>query len=89
VDVTLADGSQLTTSSRIEASDGQVMIRLPKSLSADLEIHTSDGKIDCQLPLTMSGYNSGRGHSLRGKRNAGGTPRTVYISGDNRTVTDL
>jgi hypothetical protein len=89
VDITLADGSQLTTSSRIEASDGHVTIRLPKSLSADLEIHTSDGKIDCQLPLTMSGYNSGGGHNIRGKLNAGGTPLTIHTSDGNVTISAL
>jgi hypothetical protein len=89
VDVTLADGSQLTTSSRIEASDGHVTIRLPKTLSADLEIHTSDGKIDCQLPLTMSGYNSGGGHNIRGKLNAGGTPLTIHTSDGNVTIAAL
>ena len=89
VDVTLADGSQLTTSSRIEASDGHVTIRLPKTLSADLEIHTSDGKIDCQLPLTMSGYNSGGGHNIRGKLNAGGTPLSVHTSDGNVTIAAL
>ena len=89
VDVTLADGSQLTTSSRIEASDGHVTIRLPKTLSADLEIHTSDGKIDCQLPLTLSGYNSGGGHNIRGKLNAGGPPLTVHTSDGNVTIAAL
>ena len=89
VDVTLADGSQLATSSRIEASDGHVTIRLPKTLSADLEIHTSDGKIDCQLPLTVSGYNSGGGHNIRGKLNAGGTPLTVHTSDGNVTIAAL
>ena len=89
VDVTLADGSQLATSSRIEASDGHVTIRLPKTLSADLEIHTSDGKIDCQLPLTLSGYNSGGGHNIRGKLNAGGPPLTVHTSDGNVTIAAL
>jgi hypothetical protein len=89
VDVTLADGSQLMTSSRIEASDGHVTIRLPKTLSADLEIHTSDGRIDCQLPLTMSGYNSGGGHNIRGKLNAGGTPLSVHTSDGNVTIAAL
>ena len=89
LDVTLADGSQLTTSSRIESSDGQVTIRVPRTLAADLEIHTSDGKIDCQLPLTMSGYNSGGGHNIRGKLNAGGTPLTIHTSDGNVTIAAL
>jgi hypothetical protein len=89
LDLTLAEGSQLTTSSRVEASDGRVTIRLPKTLAADLDIHTGDGHIDCQLPLTMSGYNSGGGHNIRGKLNAGGTPLTIHTSDGSVTIAAL
>ena len=89
LDLTLADGSQLTTASRIEASDGSVKIRLPKTLAADLDIHTSDGHIDCQLPLTMNGYNSGGGHNIRGRLNNGGTPLTIHTSDGNVTIAAL
>jgi hypothetical protein len=89
LDLTLAEGSQLTTSSRVEASDGRVTIRLPKTLAADLDIHTGDGHIDCQLPLTMNGYNSGGGHNIRGKLNAGGTPLTIHTSDGSVTIAAL
>lgn len=91
LDVTVADGSQLTSSSRIEASDGRVTVRLPRTLAADLDVHTSDGKIDCQLPLVMEGYNSstGSGHNLRGKLNAGGAPLTIHTSDGNVTISAL
>ena len=86
LDLTLAEGSQLTTASRVEASDGNVKIRLPKTLSADIDMHTGDGHIDCQLPLTMNGYNSGGGHNISGKLNAGGTPLTIHTRDGNLTV---
>ena len=89
LDLTLEEGSQLTTSSRVEASDGQVKIRLPKTLAADLDIHTGDGHIDCQLPLTMNGYNSAGGHNIRGKLNSGGTPLTIHTSDGNVTIATL
>ena len=89
LDLTLAEGSQLTTSSRIEASDGRVVIRLPRTLSADLDVHTGDGHIDCQLPLTMNGYNSGGGHNIRGRLNAGGTPLTIHTGDGNVTIAAL
>jgi DUF4097 and DUF4098 domain-containing protein YvlB len=89
LDVTLADGSQLTSSSRIESSDGRVMVRLPKTLSADLDVQTSDGKIDCQLPVTMSGFNSSGGHNIRGHLNAGGAPLTIHTSDGNVTIAAL
>jgi DUF4097 and DUF4098 domain-containing protein YvlB len=91
LDMTFEEGSQLTGSSRIEGSDGRVTVRLPRSLSADLEVHTSDGKIDCQLPVTMNGYNSSgeSGHNLRGRLNAGGPPLTIHTSDGNVTISAL
>jgi hypothetical protein len=86
LDLTLAEGSQLTTASRVEASDGNVKIRLPKTLAADIDMHTGDGHIDCQLPLTMNGYNSGGVHTISGKLNAGGTPLTIHTRDGNVTV---
>ena len=86
LDLTLAEGSQLTTASRVEASDGNVTIRLPKTLAADIDLHTGDGRIDCQLPLTMNGYNSGGGHTISGKLNAGGTPLIIHTRDGNVTV---
>lgn len=89
LELTLAEGSQLTTSSRVEASDGSVKIRLPRTLAADVEIHTGDGHIDCQLPLTLNGYTSGGGHEIRGRLNAGGTPLTIHTSDGNVTIAAL
>ncbi|HEY1984554.1 MAG TPA: DUF4097 family beta strand repeat-containing protein [Terracidiphilus sp.] len=89
LDVRLADGSQLTSSSRIESSDGRVTVRLPRTLSADIEVHTGDGKIDCQLPITMSGYNSGGGHNIRGHLNAGGVPLTIHTGDGSVTIAAL
>ncbi len=89
LELTLAEGSQLTTSSRVEASDGSLKHRLPRTLAADVEIHTGDGHIDCQLPLTMNGYTSGGGHDIRGRLNAGGTPLTIHTCDGNVTIAAL
>lgn len=91
LDLTLQDGSQLTSSSRVESSDGRVNIRLPRSLAADLEVRTSDGKIQCDLPLTMNGYNSSgsSGHTLRGRLNAGGPALSIHTSDGNVTISAL
>lgn len=85
LDVTLADGSHLNTASRIESSDGRVMVRLPRTMAVDLDVHTSDGQIDCELPLTMDGFNTehNSGHNLRGHVNGGGTPLTIHTSDGN------
>lgn len=91
LDVTLAAGSQLNAASRIESSDGQVTVRLPRTLAADLDVETSDGEIKCTLPVTMEGYNSGHssGHSLRGHLNAGGVPLTIRTSDGSVTIAAL
>jgi DUF4097 and DUF4098 domain-containing protein YvlB len=91
LDLTVAEGSQLSTASRIESSDGRVTVRLPRTMAVDLDVHTSDGQIDCALPLTMEGYNSAHssGHNLRGHLNGGGVPLTVHTSDGNVTITAL
>lgn len=91
LDFTLAEGSKLTTASRIESSDGSVAIHLPRSLSADMEIHTGDGHIDCKLPLTMEGYNSSGDshHNLRGRLNGGGVPLDIHTQDGSVTIAAL
>lgn len=90
LELNLNQGSQLTSASSVEASDGHVVIRVPKNLAADLDIHTGDGHINCDLPLVMNGYNSGgSGHQIRGRLNAGGPPFTIHTQDGNVTITSL
>ncbi len=91
LDFALKPGSQLTSASRIESSDGRVSIRLPQTLSADLDVSTGDGKLDCTLPLTMDHYSTkGSGaHHLHGHLNAGGTPITIHTSDGSVSITAL
>lgn len=90
LELDLNDGSQLTSASSVEASDGRVVIRVPRNLAADLDIHTGDGHIDCDLPLVMNGYDSrGGGHQIRGRLNAGGPPFTIHTHDGNVSVTSL
>ena len=91
LDFSLAEGAQLTAASRIESSDGQVTIRVPHNLAADLDISTSDGRIDCSLPLTMDHYDSreNSGHHIRGKLNAGSIPLTIHTSDGSVTISQL
>jgi hypothetical protein len=82
LDFTLAPGSQLNAASRIESSDGHVIVHVPSTLAADLDITTSDGHVDCSLPLTMDHYDS-RGNHLHGHLNGGGMPLSVHTSDGN------
>jgi hypothetical protein len=90
LDVTVAEGSRLTSPSRIESSDGRVSVRLPRTLAADLEVHTSDGQIHCDLPVIMNGNTASRsGHDLRGRLNSGGVPLVIHTSDGNVTIAAL
>src|SRR6202789_473824 len=89
LDFALAQGSQLTSASHIESSDGHVSIRVPQNLAADLDVSTSDGHIDCTLPLTVDHYNNGKGNHLHGRLNAGGTPLTIRTSDGNVSIATL
>jgi hypothetical protein len=82
LDFTLAPGSQLNAASRIESSDGHVIVHVPSTLAADLDITTSDGHVDCSLPLTMDHYDSSGNH-LHGHLNGGGMPLSVHTSDGN------
>jgi DUF4097 and DUF4098 domain-containing protein YvlB len=88
LDFTLAPGSQLNAASRIESSDGQVVLHVPSTLTADLDISTSDGHLDCALPLTMDHYDSSGNH-LHGRLNGGGTPLSVHTSDGNVRIAAL
>jgi len=78
VEVSVNPGSRVSSAWRIETGDGGVNVRLPRELSADLDVHTGDGSLDVDLPLTMKSANTGEDRKdLHGKLNGGGQP--LYI----------
>jgi Putative adhesin len=87
----LAEGSHLSSDSRIESSDGSVTLKLPKSFPAELAVSTSDGSIQSTLPLVVDGYNSkgNSGHNIRGKFNGGGSLLTIHTSDGSVHLTTL
>ena len=91
ITIELAEGSHLSSDSRIESSDGSVTVRLPKSFPADLAVSTSDGNIQSTLPLVVEGYNSkgNSGHTIRGKFNGGGSLLTIHTSDGSVHLTTL
>jgi hypothetical protein len=91
LDFTLMPGSQLTGASQIKSSDGRVSIRLPQTLSADIDVATGDGHLSCTLPLTIDHYNSGEsgGHHLHGHLNNGGVPFSIRASDGNVSITTI
>src|ERR1700730_5287291 len=75
IEAEINNGSRITSEWNVRTGDGHVTLRLPATLSANLEVHTGDGHIQSDLPVTMSG--SRNDHELRGKLNAGGPPFIV------------
>lgn len=75
IEAEINNGSRMTSEWSIRTGDGHVTLRLPATLSADLDVHTGDGHIQSDLPVAVSG--SRNEHELRGKLNAGGPPFIV------------
>lgn len=91
LDITLNDGSQLNAASRIESSDGNIRLRVPRNLAADLDVSASDGRVDSSLPLVVDHYtssDSGRGH-IRGRLNNGGIPLVIHTSDGNVSIAQI
>jgi hypothetical protein len=57
LDVTLADGSKLTSSSRIESSDGRVTVKLPKTLAVDASTATFRSRWTATTPSRVQGMS--------------------------------
>lgn len=79
IEAEINNGSRVTSEWTVRTGDGHVTLRLPATLSADLDVHTGDGHIQSDLPVTVSG--SRNEHELRGKLNAGG-PLVVVRTND-------
>src|SRR5262245_51707862 len=70
IDAVANEGSRLETNWRLNTGDGNLTLRVPATIAADVELHTSDGTIDFNLPVTISG-RAGK-TELRGQINGGG-----------------
>jgi len=54
----------------LRSGDGNIRLKLPDNLGADLDAHTGDGEVNVGFPVTASGV--GKENSFRGKINGGG-----------------
>jgi DUF4097 and DUF4098 domain-containing protein YvlB len=84
VEVEARQGSQLREAWDIRSSDGSVMLRIPRDLAADVELHTSDGSIPTNVPIVVEG--SFGPHDIHGKMNGGGNRLTVHTSDGSVTL---
>ncbi len=64
---------------KLETSGGEVTLKVPKDISADVNLSTSGGSVSCDL--TMSDIHKSSHSSLRGKVNGGGNEIRLESSG--------
>ena len=70
IEAVAAEGSKLDSNWRLNTGDGNLTLRVPSTIAADVELHTSDGSIDFNLPVTVSGRQGKR--EVHGQINGGG-----------------
>ena len=70
IDAAAAEGSKLDANWRLSTGDGNLTLRVPATISADVELHTSDGSIDFDMPVMVSGRQGKR--EVHGQINGGG-----------------
>lgn len=78
IDATALPNSNVSRAWDIHTSDGSVTLRVPETLSANVEMHTGDGHIDFDLPLTVTGRF--RDRTISGKLNGGGNLLSIHTS---------
>lgn len=70
IDAVANEGSKLESEWRLNTGDGNLSLRVPATIAADVELHTSDGDINLDIPVTVSGRTGNR--HVRGQINGGG-----------------
>lgn len=70
IDAAAAEGSKLEANWRLNTCDGNLTLRLPATIAADVELETNDGSIDFDMPVTVSGRQGKR--EVHGQINGGG-----------------
>ena len=79
VDVTALSGSRVESAWKLSTGDGNVVLRLPDGVGAELDAHTGDGRVTVDFPVTFSGR--AEKSSVRGSMNGGG-PQLTVSTGD-------
>jgi DUF4097 and DUF4098 domain-containing protein YvlB len=64
------EGSKLEADWRLNTGDGDLTLRLPTTIAANVELQTNDGSIDFDMPITISGRVGKQ--QVHGQINGGG-----------------
>ena len=70
IDAEALDGSKLEAEWRLSSGDGNLTLRMPGTIAADVELRTDDGHIDLAMPVTVMGRTGT--HEVHGRINGGG-----------------
>jgi DUF4097 and DUF4098 domain-containing protein YvlB len=70
IEAAATEGSKAESNWTLKTGDGDLTLRVPESISADVELLTNDGHIDLNMPVTVSGRTGTR--EVRGRLNGGG-----------------
>ena len=78
IEATALEGSRLASGWILRSGDGSLTLRVPRTLPADLDLHSGDGSVWVGLPVETSG--GFRSHTLRGRMNGGGPLLEMHTS---------
>lgn len=70
IDATADAGSAVSSDWSVHTGDGNIRLRLPQNINAELDAHTGDGRIRLDIPVTVSGSHERT--RIRGKIGVGG-----------------
>ena len=70
IDAEASSASKMMQAWTLKTGDGNIVLRLPVNLSAELDAHTGDGQVNVDFPVTING--SMRESTLKGQMNGGG-----------------
>jgi DUF4097 and DUF4098 domain-containing protein YvlB len=75
IEAEVLSGSNMSSGWTLHTGDGHLIMRVPETFSADVDIHTNDGHIDLDLPVAVLGRTEN--HEIHGRLNQGGQLLTL------------
>jgi DUF4097 and DUF4098 domain-containing protein YvlB len=75
IDARALPGSKVSSNWNLQSGDGNLTLRIPDGLAAEVELHTGDGHIDLGVPLAIYGRLEQK--TIHGKLNGGGAALTL------------
>lgn len=87
VEVTGQGGSRVASAWKLDTGDGNIVLRLPDGVGAELDAHTGDGRVTVDFPVTISGRSEET--TVRGPMNGGGARLAITTGDGNIRISKL